>query len=517
MTIWLSGHLLASLLSIFYITFYFLPQLAICLHHYFLFSIAIDSCTDSFGGFLSQLIVVRTHFCGCYAKKVRSRMSAAGKKVRSRMSAAGTHSSSGGKSNGGVALKPMTSGSRGGNADSTKDGADSRIKLFRTFLREYEGINSKADLENVDKICVIGLFQRFGTYMKDTARKSDGTQYKPSAAVQYLSTAKEVTMKAFPNALIFQTAVLDTWYPQLRHALEKSILRDFFARGEPPFEKSTPIDHRLLALICEALLEEGSAESMRRRSALVTTFYAIGRGGEVALTSWKSAFWYYDQCCVVLDWNELKTGEADYMAFFFNLKDISICYYSALADYLICGGSDATGLSTDADGGWMYSDLARKGSAATALTTYIRDAITLIPQRKGDAKNYESTGLRMGGGNGVILHPQTKFEHLIALGGWEAKGVSNAFGYCGFELPVVVVGAKALAEWPNPHSLVVPPTCACLALTQDEKYALDKLKNRLFTAVVPQLAGTNGLEHVADTLMAIKLRYVVCIISHKLT
>lgn len=263
-----------------------------------------------------------------------------------------------------AALQPMTSGSRGGAAESTKDGADSRMKVFLHFLSS-EGIKSLA-AATIDTLCCIALFQRFGTYMKDVARKPDGSQYKPLAAVQYLSTAKEAAMKKFPSAPIFQTAVLDTWYPQLRHALEKSIFRDFFARGEPPFEKSIPIDQRLLSVMCEALLAEGSAESMRRRSALITSFCAIGRGGEVALTSWNSAFWCYSQRCLVIDWNELKTGEADYMAFFFNWTNCAICFYSGLADYLICGGSDATGLLNDAGSNWMFSDLARKGSAATA-------------------------------------------------------------------------------------------------------------------------------------------------------
>lgn len=55
--------------------------------------------------------------------------------------------------------------------------------------------------------------------------------------------------------------------------------------------------------------EKGSVESMKRRLAMIMTFLAVGRSGEVACSTWTSAFWDHDLGNLMMEWKELKTGK----------------------------------------------------------------------------------------------------------------------------------------------------------------------------------------------------------------
>jgi hypothetical protein len=50
-------------------------------------------------------------------------------------------------------------------------------------------------------------------------------------------------------------------------------------------------------------------KAMKDLLLLVLTFLAVGRSGEVGLSSWKASYWCHEARCFVLQWPELKTGE----------------------------------------------------------------------------------------------------------------------------------------------------------------------------------------------------------------
>ena len=193
-------------------------------------------------------------------------------------------SSSSSSIDGNASLQSMESGSRGGCAPGRQKQNDSRIKHWMNFI-VFLGHPVQTWMDIIH--CSIAIFQTFATYLKDEAKKTNGSQYKPGTAVEFLSTAKETMFTKYPDHEIFQEKVLDTWYPQLRVALEKNIVREFIRRGECPYDTSLPIGLNLLSIICQYYLELGTPDAMMRRASLIATFGAIGRGGEVALTSWK--------------------------------------------------------------------------------------------------------------------------------------------------------------------------------------------------------------------------------------
>jgi hypothetical protein len=76
------------------------------------------------------------------------------------------------------------------------------------------------------------------------------------------------------------------------------------------------------------------------RTVLVVTFLAVGRGGEVALSSRSSSTWDHDLECLLQDWSELKTGKQKSMGYVCDRFTFLLDFYHALGCYFIIGGSD---------------------------------------------------------------------------------------------------------------------------------------------------------------------------------
>ena len=105
------------------------------------------------------------------------------------------------------------------------------------------------------------------------------------SAVQYLGVIKELAILRFPENEMWHLHKLDKWYPSLRLAIETKVNRRRMKAGQSTSDGSNPIGRVLLSKICHALMLIGNSESMKRRFAIVTTFLAVGRAGEVACSS----------------------------------------------------------------------------------------------------------------------------------------------------------------------------------------------------------------------------------------
>ena len=58
-----------------------------------------------------------------------------------------------------------------------------------------------------------------------------------------------------------------------------------------PGDEKNLIGRELLSEICEGLLELGTAESENQRFVMNMSFAAIGKSGEVSLSSWNKTDW----------------------------------------------------------------------------------------------------------------------------------------------------------------------------------------------------------------------------------
>jgi hypothetical protein len=121
-----------------------------------------------------------------------------------------------------------------------------------------------------------------------------------------------MAMKKFAENKIWEERILDRWYPSLRVAVEKTVNRRQIQNGLPISESSLPIGRNLLFALCETFMKDGKVEAMKRRLAVVMTFLAVGRAGEVACSTWTSAAWDRDLDNLMMEWNEIKTGTTAY-------------------------------------------------------------------------------------------------------------------------------------------------------------------------------------------------------------
>ena len=202
----------------------------------------------------------------------------------------------------------------GGVSRSAEAGRSSAKKSCDAFCQSKGiGMNgsSIASCERLeeDEICTEKFFREFATYLTAHAVTGSGVLYKSGTSTQYLSAIKEMAMRKFPDNKLWEERVLERWYPSLRVAVEKVIDRRRMQNGLPVSESSLPIGRSLLLKICESLMGDGKVDSMKRRLALVTTFLAVGRAGEVACTTWTSASWDHDLGNLMMEWNEIKTGK----------------------------------------------------------------------------------------------------------------------------------------------------------------------------------------------------------------
>lgn len=316
----------------------------------------------------------------------------------------------------------------GGVARATEAGRSSAKKHCDAFCLSKglgvnaNGISSCERLKETD-ICNEKFFREFATYLTTYATKSTGLLLMSGTATQYLSAIKDMAMKKYSENRIWEERQLDKWYPSLRVAVEKTVNRRQIQNGLPTTESSLPIGRSLLFSICETLMKDGRVETMKRRLAVVMTFLAVGRAGEVACSTWTSASWDRDYGNLIMEWNEIKTGatvehlthqcaylnfvttdflaqicvgESDPMNFFSDADHMELDFYHCLSCYLILGGGNAK-LSQSGDCNWIIPDMARNIDTASAmLTKYVRESLASCSDSSivASATSYEGTSLR---------------------------------------------------------------------------------------------------------------------------
>lgn len=85
--------------------------------------------------------------------------------------------------------------------------------------------------------------------------------------------------------------------------------------GDPISDGSIPIGRTLLVHLGLALMKEGTFMCIKIMLAVMLTFLAIGRSGEVSCAIWAILKWCYERGCFWLVWNERKTGDHDQLPF----------------------------------------------------------------------------------------------------------------------------------------------------------------------------------------------------------
>ena len=249
-------------------------------------------------------------------------------------------------------------GSNEGLSVSTKSGYSTAYGHFESYL----GVQGRAlkvklpkmhDLTNkhlkgipTQHTEVKNLLNGFATYllevtwMKMPGKKADGSKesmeecvktYLPGTTVQYLSYIKSFIVKKFPKSF----ADLESeggWYIDLRTRLMMRACARNIRAGIATSTITPPSDRDLSKRINLYLFRLNTPKGLMQASTLATQRSAIGRGGEVGVSTWSECSWERSHSCLRSSWPEVKTGHSNPMLY---VCDVDCPYL----DPIVCWGA----------------------------------------------------------------------------------------------------------------------------------------------------------------------------------
>ena len=306
------------------------------------------------------------------------------------------------------------------------------------------------------------VMSEFSQYLF-VSEKSDGDPYAPLVLAQYLSSFKAAIFKVFPP-LSYGNQGSPQWYNELYRGLKLRASAVCIKRGGTVTKKHVGFPKKVLAACVLYLLKKYcDGTGYEERATLVMLYHAVGRGSEVAATTWESATWDEDRQMLVFDWGEFKGGQQYIMTLHPSADEEDgwiLDSLHSLACYILCGSTtykasasaEETGINFMFKG---YVDMA-DGSAASKVTRIIekcRDggAVEGIPD------DLTSHGIRVSAADEMMFNVNLPFFAAIARGGWDCKADTLLFFYLTQRLHVSTAG-KALAGWADPKQHVVAPT-----------------------------------------------------------
>lgn len=156
------------------------------------------------------------------------------------------------------------------------------------------------------------------------------------------------------------------------------------------------------------------AAAAEERCIILTDWLAVGRGTEVGLSSWNSAYWSPIHNAFFLNWMELKVSRQKIMAFVNDALGYKLDYFHAMFFYL-ASGNGIVGPSDSQQR--IFPHLSRNNAAIAA-----KDISVILKKCYGKVDGLHagptSKDLRSGPVVHLFMHPQGGVEICAARGGW---------------------------------------------------------------------------------------------------
>jgi len=327
--------------------------------------------------------------------------------------------------------------------------------------------------------------------------------------VQILSNVKTEMCSKWPHDPLWMDL---TWYTDLRKTLLKVITKAFTLAGFAASGSSDPVGRNLLIGMGSSLLKWNTNDWCERRAILNIVYAAVGRGGEVAKTSWNTMRWDVDEECVVLDWTDLKNGVQKDMSLHPDYSNMECCAFHSIACLLLMRGSITTL--------WVFPELEKlKSTCVAKVSAMIKDfrvdadndpdndpEFEFPPQGSkpsavpGVGANHTSHGLRKGAVNAIVDDPLAGLLFGWVRGGWDFSGDCKMWGYLKHDMPTIVVGGRRLAGWPNCRR----PSCSprLVFVNDSNRELIDNLIQSLFGNTLPVFDDESKLKPFLRVLLA---------------
>ena len=189
-------------------------------------------------------------------------------------------------------------------SQSAKKGRDRGKKLLQDYLATSG--RSMSRLSSAD-CCQMKFFEDMAVYLVNWSLKDEESLLKPSTVKKYFSNAKNYVKSLFPTNEFWEKITTADEFAKLIGRIEHRISARHIELGLNTADKSPPIMRFELKEICQQLLKIGTKQSFLDRCYLTCIWQAVGRGGEISLSTWKGIKWIPDLNGIQWEWKEIKT------------------------------------------------------------------------------------------------------------------------------------------------------------------------------------------------------------------
>ena len=379
---------------------------------------------------------------------------------------------------------------RKANAKRTIAARDDALLQFDIFL-EKVGISSDWKLVPSNRICQKELLEQFASFLATDARTKIGDPLMSSTAVDYFSRVKETLKGKYADEELWK---LDEkkWYTPCRQALETVVERNAIMNGGMIQEKADPIGREYIKSIARALFRKNTMKSYKWLFAVVTTWLAVGRAGELAKSNWEGVSYNVDQGCLGLVWNEIKTVSQNDMVFYCDKDCPEADIFFVLACHLLVGANEK----------WLIPDMEKLKQPSSYINKILKQMVDDGVLPKGG--DFTGTSLRIGSVNFMVNHPRVSLVQAIMRGGWAHTSICSIFHYLMKLILALSIGARALSGWNQVRVGAFSPRLVILSsLTDERRQALQNMRDSLFLSYL-----NTRLSPLFDCLLASLLMHL---------
>lgn len=341
---------------------------------------------------------------------------------------------------------------------STRNGLNAAMRCFATFLIEKQ---------LSEEICNCDLFENFADYLLKT-------NYSLGTMVQYLSGVFNSLKKKYPKLDIWMWDTnrdnVPKWYIKLRNKIRRTVSSKVMEAGEKLQKKSEPIGRNMLSLIAQALLLRNDVDCVEMRADFNMDFNSCGRTGEIATSSYGTAFWDDVQQTLKTDWSMEKVCGQKLLYVYADYDSYLPCVFHSIACMMICGNGNRHYLDMPKEERhWMFPNMAMHGDpvskmnstlrmlVAPATTSVSNDNDKSIYYVQGLTNHYTGTSFRTGSINTVMANYYCEVKHAVMRSGHDHTNICSVFEYMHALPEMVATAGKVLSHYPDPTKQVHPP------------------------------------------------------------
>ena len=311
------------------------------------------------------------------------------------------------------------------NAERTRTNYSDSIKRYNKYaascvpqLPPYDQLKTHHLTSDEANLGLRRILHGFAEYLMHDVW-DDGKDYAANSMLGYLSNFKTVLCK---NPMFQRLeAIKDinvqkknyTWYSELHQALKMRAYCKAIEKGESVTSDTLPVVRENIIAMNRHFIQKDDPGSFEKQAVLTALRQAVGRGGEIGTSIWKTCSWNIETEMLEIEWPEEKTGTANLMTFSRDNDNLEVDFFHSMACYLMTqeGRHGSTNQSK-----YLFPCFAnlQKGGASAKVHKAIKECVGVV---NGISSNMSPSGVRVGASDEMVFNPLLNLSAAIVRGG----------------------------------------------------------------------------------------------------